>query len=343
MIKKLILPVIFTVFLCSCYDSTEIDELAYVVALGVDKGEQKNYNISFQYAVPLNISGGVDSEGGDGSPLALYSFEADSIQSALPLADSKIAKQTDLSHLKLIVFSENVAKSGISNFKKNLDKSFALRPDTNIAVSVGPAKECLNSVSSPLELNPSRYYQDFFEKNLKNTAKSSNFSAPLIKYGDTIETFGTAVFKNDNYVFSLTPKETLIYKIATNEFTNLKLETEKGIFRLDSELMPKFRIRTSPLEITVTLNLSGEPISGEDRLFSDENYAKKILTDTLKQEINTLFQKSKDENTDIFGIEAHTKKLFLTEEQFESYSFQTKYKTAVLHAKINFRNTLAGE
>ncbi|MBQ7039490.1 MAG: hypothetical protein IJN39_02875, partial [Clostridia bacterium] len=116
--KKIFLFII-CFLLTGCYDSVEIDDLAYITALGIDIGESKAYSVTFQYAVPLNIS----PDGGDGNPLTHLTFETDSIQSAISYADSKMAKITDLSHLNLIVFSEDMAKLGIMPLKRDLSET----------------------------------------------------------------------------------------------------------------------------------------------------------------------------------------------------------------------------
>lgn len=48
-----LLPFLIT----GCYDRKELDDLAYAIALGIDKGEEENLNITYQIAIPLKISG----------------------------------------------------------------------------------------------------------------------------------------------------------------------------------------------------------------------------------------------------------------------------------------------
>ena len=157
----ILLPVFFCLFIAGCYDSTEIDDLAYVVAIGIDKGTDDATLVTFQYAVPLNISGGADSSGGEGSPLSSVTFETNTVHLAADMANDKMAKITDLSHIKLIVFSEDIAKEGLSAYRTDLREALDIRPDTCLAVCKGKAKNCLSAVSTPLELNPSRYYEDY--------------------------------------------------------------------------------------------------------------------------------------------------------------------------------------
>ncbi len=350
MMKKFIFPLLLCLLLCSCYDATEVDDLAYVVALGIDKGEEKKMKVTFQYAVPLNISGGVDSKGGESAPLFSATFETDAIHLATDIANDKMAKITDLSHLKLIVFSEEIAKDGITEFRRDLKEDFEIRPDTSLAVCQGSALECLEAVSSPLELNPSRFYEDFFA----NTASVYSFSQdisdflngktefpmPYLIYEDALEAYGMAIMKNDRLQALYFPQDTVIYNILRNTFTNLKFETKQGVFRLDSRLPPSIKIETlDKPKITFFLSLTGEAVAGEETLFSDSKKAEQILTQTLQKRILNFLYKTQKTDCDILDLYKHARKNFFTEQGFINYNWNEKYKDAEFFVQISFQNT----
>ena len=48
--------IICTFSLTGCYNKKELDNLAYVIALGADVGSGDELNITYQIAVPLKIS-----------------------------------------------------------------------------------------------------------------------------------------------------------------------------------------------------------------------------------------------------------------------------------------------
>lgn len=64
--NKILVLVLIVVFMISgCSRMTEPNDLAYVVALGIDKSDIENcYDITIQFAKPISISGGSD-EGGE--------------------------------------------------------------------------------------------------------------------------------------------------------------------------------------------------------------------------------------------------------------------------------------
>lgn len=348
MLKKII-PLIICLMLCGCYDSTEIDDLAYVVAIGIDKGENAPYKISFQYAVPLNIGSGIDSEPGDKSPLSLLSIETTSVQMASALANNHIAKITDLSHLKLVLFSEEAAKSGISFFKKDFENALSVRPQTNIAVCKGDAYSALASVSSPLELNPSRYYEDFFDNLFSNYSVKQNtsslfsdknvFSVPYVLSENGLSCNGMIMFKNFKAVDIFTSKEVLIQNLMQNEFSHLNFETEDGVFRLDAETPPSFsvKIKEKPV-IVVNLSLTGEPVSGKEILFTDAKYSEKLIVNSLKSSVAKFLEHTKEINCDALNFSSHAKRKFFTDEGYKNYNFDEKYKDSSFEINISFKN-----
>lgn len=348
--KKLILPILICILLAGCYDSKETDDLSYVIALGIDKGMEKSLKVTLQYAVPLNIS----PDGGDKSPLHSLTFETDSIQTAVLKAGTKISKTTDLSHLSLIVFSEELSKDGILGLKDDLAQSVKTIPDAYLAVCKGTAKGCLDAVSSPLELNPARFYESFFEPGISSpytvkqtaiefTGGKKDFALPFLDYEKSLSTAGMAVFKDGKFISLFSLDETLIYNLLKNRFTDALIETDNAIYKINSELPPSFSvdIKKKPL-IKIKLSLSGEAKTGNQNIIENEKEAEKDITQHLKTKILQLLEKTKKEDCDILSLSSHAKRKFLTEKSFENYNMQKKYKDAEFDIVIRFKHTKNG-
>ena len=90
--------------LTGCYNPKELDDLAYVIAIGLDKGTEDNILVSYQIAVPIKIAG-EGSDGGKGST-TIVTLETDSLYNSISRANTMISKEITLSHNKLIVISE---------------------------------------------------------------------------------------------------------------------------------------------------------------------------------------------------------------------------------------------
>lgn len=162
---KLISALILTLLLSGCV-GTEPNDIAYVVAMGIDKSDNENYKITIQFARPTQISGGASEEGGKGSEIIdNVIVEAPNIYSGLNIANNIVSKKFSLSHAKLMVFSQEVAETNLDDIMDTLVRSYEIRPDMYLAVAPNGASEYLNSVQPVVEINPAKYYQLTYEKN----------------------------------------------------------------------------------------------------------------------------------------------------------------------------------
>ena len=182
--KLLKLIVLFYVFILisSCSDAEEPESLGYVVAVGIDKAEkdEAKYDITLQFANPITISGGAKEEGGKGGQESIKNITvtAPSIYSAVNVANHIVSKVFTLSHTKVVVFSEDLAKGGIKDILETIGRSSDIRPNTYFTVSKCSAKEFLESVNPETEVNPTRFYTMLFENDFSGfipQSKSQDF------------------------------------------------------------------------------------------------------------------------------------------------------------------------
>lgn len=176
---KIITIVLMMVLLLSgCYDKTEPNDIAFVTAVGIDKSKQnkENFNITFQIAKPTQISGGASQEGGKGGEIIQnITVEAPTVYAGIETANFIISKMLSLTHIKLFVFSEEIAKEGIADLTETMTRSEEIRPNVYLAVAKESAKEYLEAVKPSAEINPAKYYQAKFDKDIiGQITKSTN-------------------------------------------------------------------------------------------------------------------------------------------------------------------------
>lgn len=164
---KIVIIVLLIVGFASCKDAQEPETLGYVVAIGIDlpDTDEEGYNITLQFANPDKISGGSSESGGQGGEESIenISVVAPGIYPAINIANHIISKKFVLSHTKLIVFSDEVAKRGVGEFLETVNRNGDIRPNIYFAVSKGQAKDFLEEVNPKTEVNPVRYYTMIFE------------------------------------------------------------------------------------------------------------------------------------------------------------------------------------
>lgn len=171
--KKLIKFAVFTamlVILSGCTRAVEPNDIAYVVAIGVDKsGTQNNYEFTLQIVNPLAVSGGSSEEGGEGGEKTVSELTilAPSAFSAVNLANHIYTKQISLAHTKLIAFSEEIAETeGLKGHSETIARNEEIRPNTYMTVVKGSAKEYLSEIKPTNEVNPVQYYQVIYESDI---------------------------------------------------------------------------------------------------------------------------------------------------------------------------------
>lgn len=108
-ISFLILLVVFASAFSSSYTSHNMSNLAYVLALGIDVGENSKMKISAQFTNSDSFSPS-SSSSDEASSIFLVSSEANSIYSCLNLINTYIGKEINLSHCSVVIFSEAFAK-----------------------------------------------------------------------------------------------------------------------------------------------------------------------------------------------------------------------------------------
>lgn len=159
-IAFLVLLAIFIGAFSSSYTSHNLTNLAYVLALGVDVGENAQIKLTIQFTRSDSFSPS-GSSSNESNNIILVSGEADSIYGCLNLLNSYIGKEINLAHCGAIIFSEDFAKNGISSQIYSLLNNEEFRPTTNLIISTCPAYEYLSNVKPTFEKITTNYYETY--------------------------------------------------------------------------------------------------------------------------------------------------------------------------------------
>lgn len=154
----IILTLLLVISSTSYYGIKGIDNLAYVVAIGLDVGEDENLKLSLQISVPNNGEAG-SSSSSQSSSVVVDSIECSSINSGIALFNSYLGKEVNLSHCKVLVISEDLATQGVSEYLYTLTNNIQFRTDSNIIISKCDAKSFLDYSAPLLDKVSARYYE----------------------------------------------------------------------------------------------------------------------------------------------------------------------------------------
>ena len=137
--------------------SQSIENLAYVIAIGIDNGDNGLLRVTLQIATPSSNSSSSSSE--QSSESTTTTVECSSITSGLNLVNSYISKKLNLSHCKIVVFSEKFAANGISDEISTLANNVEIRPDCSVLISKCDAKDFININKPVLVTLTARFYE----------------------------------------------------------------------------------------------------------------------------------------------------------------------------------------
>ncbi len=179
-IKFICIFIVFAIFIyafSSSYVSHNINNLAYVVAIGFDTAEDSSdsselekIKVTFQF---INTSALSEKGSSDSSTSIVNSVESSSISTAINLMNSYIGKELNLAHCKVIVFSEKFAQTDISDEIYTLINNVQVRPTTNIVVSKCDANYYIENSKPSLEQLVTKYY-DVFPNSSRYTGYTAN-------------------------------------------------------------------------------------------------------------------------------------------------------------------------
>lgn len=167
----IVLTLVFMYAFSVSYTSDSVDNISYVIALAVDENDgEKNLQVTFEFMDTSSFS----NEGSSESKSAIIdTVNSSSINSAINLLNAYIGKQVNLSHCKVVVFSDKLAKKGISSEVSELMNNIQVRPTTNIIICKGNALEYIQNSTSQLEKILTKYY-DIFPNSSEYTGYTSN-------------------------------------------------------------------------------------------------------------------------------------------------------------------------
>ncbi len=198
--KKFWILVLGIVIVCFCISNSNaintIDELAYVVAIGFDVGENSDLKISFQINMPSSSSSSSSSEGSssggsssEGPSSVINTVECNSFDVGVSLLNSYLSKKVSMTHCKYLIFSEELASHGIGDYIYSLKNNIEVRPTCNVLISKCSSQYFLENSKPVIDEVAAKYFglETSSEKNTSYT------EAVTLKdfFCDISDTFGS--------------------------------------------------------------------------------------------------------------------------------------------------------
>lgn len=333
-LKKLVLLLaeIFLILASTtgCWNYREIDKLAIVTGMAIDKGKSNNYLITIEI---VNIeSGGKEAK----TTSKKLEMEGETIFDGVRNIIKISGKRLYFSHTKIVIISKEIAKEGLVPVLDWFNRDAESRHSIHILVSKEKtAAELLSPQSTTNEIRSFEIENMIMAQ--KSIAKAPNIiisqlidnlsgegiSATLPVIGITMnqgekipELSGTAVFKKGKFVGFLDEKETKDLLFITDEVkrgliieketkNNKKANITFEIFKSKTKIKPVYKNGEFTMDILIKPQVTIAE-QGTTKDYVDEKEMKLIKNDTEKKmgmDIEKLVKKVQEEyGADIFGF-----------------------------------------
>lgn len=153
--RIVLILLLFSVLLTGCFGAREIDQLALVTAVGIDKGSKDGLiKVTTQIARPGDVRGQTGSPAaGTGEPIWTASAEGESIFAAIRNLARYSSRRVFWAHNQVVIISEEVARDGITDVIDFFSRNHELRMRTWVVVTPGKAWEVV-ATKTGLEIIP---------------------------------------------------------------------------------------------------------------------------------------------------------------------------------------------
>ena len=182
--KKLLLVITLCFILTGCGNYAELDKLAIVTGVAIDK-DGDDYEIS--YLVANSPKGQTSSKEGE-AKTTVYSGTGETIPDAAMIIEQKSPKKIYLGHVNVVIISEEIAKDGFFKVADWLFRNPETRKQFYLLLAKDEKAKNIIKIISPLESFPSQSIATLLESNRDSKSASTtttynNFVGYVLEQG----------------------------------------------------------------------------------------------------------------------------------------------------------------
>ncbi|MDF2713196.1 MAG: Ger(x)C family germination protein [Paenibacillus sp.] len=151
--------------LAGCWDRREMNELGISVAMGIDKVGGL-YQVTVQVVQPGEVAQKKTANGAS-TPVTMYESKGHTLFEAIRKMTTVSPRKIYASHLRVVLFGEQLARDGIEESLDLLSRDYELRTDFYILVARGTTAANALSILTPLEKIPANKIYESIETSEK--------------------------------------------------------------------------------------------------------------------------------------------------------------------------------
>lgn len=143
--------IFLTLAISGCGGSKELDDMSYVLTIGVDNSDEPDkYIFSYRIAMPKVFTG--DGGGDSKEKTKVVSVKSVSLSESIRELVMATGRQIELSHASALFIHESVARQGIEQFISVVLRSQVYRNNITVLITKQEVKTVLEKNSAPFEV-----------------------------------------------------------------------------------------------------------------------------------------------------------------------------------------------
>ncbi|WP_186333687.1 Ger(x)C family spore germination protein [Paenibacillus xylanexedens] len=272
-IRAVLMLLLCTLFIAGCWDRKEINDIAFVIGIAVDK-EGENYRSSLQIALP-GQSGASGSTGGGGGTSGdkswfMLSNTAKTLRGTTLEGQKALSRKIYYAHRRTMLIGEDLARDGVASMLDLFTRYPLNRFSALPVVTKGEAYAVMDT-DAPIEKFPSEMVRELCFLNMRNPRSLKTFIDSILSDGvdpflpvaskvenvpkdwkdakTNIKLDGLAVFKKDKLVGMIdkAPADALILAMGEANAPEVMIKSPRG----DGDIFIKLNENNSSLHPTV--------------------------------------------------------------------------------------------
>jgi Ger(x)C family germination protein len=333
MIKRIIM-IVCIFCLTGCWDRTEVNDMAFVIATGIDKMEENKFKVSVQVPLPSAMGGQGSSGGGGGTtggPFYVDSGIGRNVREANDDLQKRMSRELYFGHRRVLIFGEKLAQGGVERSLDVVLEEPQSRLSSYVLLTKGDAMKVLNATPH-LEQLPAEAIREMAKrregitvKNVLNdlgrpgkdpvipvveVVKTQNGESKDKK--DEIKVNGYGVLKHDKLKFYTNKDETsgtlwllgyypgqhFTFSVGEKEELNVHVKAQK--VDLDYKIIDEVPAFT----LKISVNADIEQNEPNFKLDKQDIYNKAIesMEKQIEEEVKAILEHSTSEGIDMYGL-----------------------------------------
>jgi spore germination protein KC len=308
---RVIIACLPLIFLCGCWDIKNIDQRALPVVAGISLENDKQLKVTLQIPIPEQKK----------NKSRIVTGKGESVSSILGKLRMNSEKAIDYSHIRLIIFHDNLAKNNeqLSEIIKYLLVSKELPSRMLVAIADDPIEQLLSNINDKLGVNATSIY-DYFNKGAGWTpditevriweiyqslfSYTKDITVPIVSSGEdtVLKYMGSAVMSKGSIIERISPDESLLINLFQKQATNGKVESLE---------LASVMITGSSIKLKTSMNNDIPQVSSlarfkirilERKEGVSDHLIERELEKMIENRFKQMFEQAQKNHADVFGF-----------------------------------------